>query len=108
MLVDDKLQDFAWITPGRLIYSRSVEDNSDYYSADLWDLKVDSITAVPQGKPRRLTDWSGFWVSGLSATSDGKHLAFLRGTSHESAFVGDLCGQYKRHGEGASVNHRRL
>ena len=90
MLVDDKLLDFAWVSPGRLILSRSVEDNSDYHSADLWDLKVDSSTGVPEGKPRRRTDWSGFSVWGLTATADGKHLVFLRGTSHESAFVGDL------------------
>src|SRR5262249_7745335 len=50
----------------------------------------------PLGKPRRLTDWSGFWISGLTATADGKHLAFVRGTSHASVFVGDLAGNGSR------------
>jgi Tol biopolymer transport system component len=62
----------------------------------LWELRVDDKNGAPKGKPRRLTDWSGFWVFNLSATADGKHLAFLRGTSHASVFVGDLASNGTR------------
>ncbi len=90
ILSDELLVDFAWISPGRLIYSRLPEGSTDDNSNNLWDLKVESSTGRPQGRPRRLTDWSGFWVAGLSATADGKHLAFQRGTNHQSVFVGEL------------------
>ncbi len=87
---------FAWVSPGRLIFTRYVSGVGDYYSDDLWDLAVDGDSGIPKGEPHRLTGWSGFWVKSLSATSDGKHLEFLRGTSHESVFVGDLATDGKR------------
>jgi Tol biopolymer transport system component/predicted Ser/Thr protein kinase len=89
ILTDDQMGDFSWISPGRLVYSRSAQEVA-VQTVNLWELKVDDRGATPQGKPRRLTDWSGFFVYGFTATADGKHLAFVRGTSHESVFVGDL------------------
>ena len=104
ILSDDKLEEFAWVPPGRLIYSRNVEGYSTDYTADnLWDLRVDARTGTPQGKARRLTDWSGFSVAHLFATADGKHLSFLRSTRHGSVFVGDLAKNEDR-----LVNPRRL
>jgi len=87
---DDELMDFTWTAPGRLIYTRHIESSTDEYSANLWDLKADAENGAAQGKPHRLTNWSGFRVGGLSATADGKHLEFLRGADHEAVFVGDL------------------
>jgi eukaryotic-like serine/threonine-protein kinase len=80
---------FIWIPPGRFIYRRRVPD-STFDSENLWDLRVDSRTGVPKGLPRRLTEWSGFSVYGLSATADGKQLAYLRGNTHWRVLVGDL------------------
>ncbi len=100
---DAGLVDFTWTSSGRLIYSRYIEGSTDYYSANLWDLTVDVKNGLPQGKPHRLTDWSGFGIEGLSATADGKHLEFLRGASHEAVFVGDLANNGTR-----AVNVRRL
>jgi eukaryotic-like serine/threonine-protein kinase len=102
MLTDDQMSDFNWISPGRLVYSHRVPE-STVQTYDLWELKVDDKNGTPQGKPRRLTDWSGFWVVRMSATADGKHLAFLRGTSHASVFVGDLASNGTR-----LVNPHRL
>lgn len=90
-IVSDKnLEDFAWVSPDRLVYSRNDESYASGYSAgNLWDLAVDD-SGTPRSKPRKLTDWSGFWLIELHATADGKHLEFLRGTSHGSVFVGEL------------------
>jgi len=95
MLSDDQMDDFNWISPGRLVYSRWVRE-ATVQTYNLWELKVDDKNGAPQGKPRRLTDWSGFFVYGFSATTDGKHLAFVRGTSHASVFVGDLANNGTR------------
>jgi hypothetical protein len=62
----------------------------------LWELKIDDKSGVPKGKPHRLTDWSGFWIGGSSATADGTHLALERGNSHGSVFVGELADKGDR------------
>ena len=99
---DNHLSAFTWTPSGRFIYSRNIEFGSAQ-SDNLWELKVDGKNGRPQGKGRLLTDWSGFAVYSLSATADGKQLAFLRGTDHSSVFVGDLANK-----EGRLVNPRRL
>jgi DNA-binding winged helix-turn-helix (wHTH) protein/Tol biopolymer transport system component len=91
ILSDDKLRDFAWIAPDRLIYSRNLQDYSSDFEADnLSELKVDAESGVPRGQPHQFTDWSGFEVNNLSATSDGKHLGLIRSTHHGSVFVEDI------------------
>ena len=95
ILTDDQLGDFNWILPGRLVYARWVR-SAIVTTYNLWELKVNGKNGAPEGKPRRLTDWSGFWVFNLSAMADGKHVAFLRGTSHASVFVGDLASNGTR------------
>jgi serine/threonine protein kinase/Tol biopolymer transport system component len=89
ILQDNALSGLAWITPGRLIYSRSTQRGAAR-AGDLWDLSVDEEHGVPHGKSSRLTDWSGYSIHNLSATADGKRVAFLRSTHHASALVGDL------------------
>jgi eukaryotic-like serine/threonine-protein kinase len=86
---DEGIDDFAWIPPGRLVYSRTEREATDPTS-NLWELKVDDKNGNPQGQPRRLSNWSGFLVEAFSATADGKHLAFRRSVLHQSVFVGDL------------------
>jgi len=104
ILSDDKLQEFTWISPSKLVYSRNVENySSDYQAYNLWELNVDSESGVPQGKPRQITDWSGFAVDSLHASSDGKHLSFIRSVHHGSVFVGDLGTNGRR-----VLNPRRL
>jgi hypothetical protein len=94
ILMDDEMAGFSWISPRRFVHARWAGEAA-VEATNLWELTVDK-NGAPQGKSRRLTDWSGFLVYGLSATSDGKHLAFLRGTSHASVFVGDLASNGTR------------
>ena len=91
ILRDNALSSLAWIAPGRLIYSRSTQ-RGGARTGDLWELGVNENNGIPHGKSRRLTDWSGYSVHHLSATADGKHLAFLRSVHHASTLVGDLAG----------------
>jgi Tol biopolymer transport system component len=95
ILADDQMADFSWISTGRFVYSRWARE-PNLQNFNLWELKVDDRDGVPQGKPRRLTDWSGSQIFNLSATADGKQLAFLRGTMHLSVFVGDLASKGTR------------
>ncbi len=102
ILLDTHLRAFTWTPSGRFIYARNTEPGSSD-SDNLWELKVDGKNGTPQGKARQLTDWSGFFIYSFSATADGKQLAFLRGNSHASVFVGDLADK-----EGRLANTRRL
>src|SRR5262245_54659237 len=93
----------AWISPGRFIYSRGVED-SPMLASNRWDLKVDDQAGASRGKPCRLTDWSGFMVWKMSATADGKHLAHLRGTYYQPIFAAELAEV----GQRAAVRPERI
>jgi serine/threonine protein kinase/Tol biopolymer transport system component len=103
ILLDNHLRAFTWTPSGRFIYSRNSETGSAQ-SDNLWELKLDAKSGIPQGKSRQLTDWSGFSVHSFSVTSDGRQLAFLRGNDHASVFVGDLIPGK----ESALANFRRL
>jgi serine/threonine protein kinase/Tol biopolymer transport system component len=102
VLLDNHLSAFTWTPSGRFIYSRNTERGSSE-SDNLWELQVNAVNGTPQGKARQLTDWSGFSVYSFSATADAKQLAFLRGNSHASVFVGDLSSNKTR-----LQNSRRL
>jgi eukaryotic-like serine/threonine-protein kinase len=77
---NDHMEDFRWIPPGRVVFTDG---------GNLWEIKVDP-DGVAKGNPVQLTDWSGFNVDSLSATSDGKHLALIRSSSHTAVLAGDL------------------
>jgi serine/threonine protein kinase/Tol biopolymer transport system component len=84
--------DFAWLPDGRLIYQAvdripgplSVLDAAPGLAVSLglpcnfWALLLDLHSGKPLGKPQRLTSWTGFCSSGINASADGKHVAFLR------------------------------
>jgi len=91
ILQASRIIDAEWLAGGRLIYaSWSVVSNT--LTGNLWELKVAEATGAPRGHPRQLLDTPGFYVMGLSTTTDRKHLAFLRGTNHISIFAADLAG----------------
>jgi Tol biopolymer transport system component len=80
--------DLCWLPDGRLIYS--VAGPEPPYDSNLWEIRIEGHNGRPIGKPKRLTNWAGSYLAGLSNTADGKHLTFLRQTSHEDIYVGDL------------------
>jgi len=85
---DLRLDSFAWTVPGRLIYSRTT-DPGGTDSDKLFEVTVDE-NGVPRGQPRTLTDWSGFAAYNFSITSDGRHMAFLRGGAHIKMYVAEM------------------
>jgi Tol biopolymer transport system component/DNA-binding winged helix-turn-helix (wHTH) protein len=78
-----------WLSDGRLIYSQP-EPPPNQNDDNLWGIRVDPRTGAPAGNLRRITNWvdSHFW--GLSATADGKRLAFLKGNPQSDVYVGEL------------------
>ena len=83
------LRGFIYMPGNRILYSlRQTAPEPD--DANLWEISVDPATGKPDGQPRRLTDWSGFSFTMLSASADGKELAFLNAHDQSDVMVGDL------------------
>src|SRR5260370_34830312 len=58
--------------------------------------RIGARTRQAVRRPRRITNWAGFTLSGLSITADGKRLAFLKGTSQADVYIGELEGNGTR------------
>ena len=54
------------------------------------EIRIDPQTGQPRGKPKRLTDRSGFVFSTLSATADGKQLTFINDHEQSDVYVAEL------------------
>jgi DNA-binding winged helix-turn-helix (wHTH) protein/Tol biopolymer transport system component len=72
---------FCWLPGGRIIYS------SD---EDLWQIGIDDHAGAPIGKAKRITQWAGSELWGLSATTDGKRLIFQRETERGQVYLAQL------------------
>jgi hypothetical protein len=64
-----------WLPDGRLIYGLAETTNFD--NSNYWAVPLDPPSGRPLGPPHRLTNWAGFGLDQISATSDGRRLAFL-------------------------------
>ena len=81
--------EFRWIPDGRIIYTRpeAAPNNRD---ANLWAVKVDPKTGMPQSRPRQITSLPGFGMGNLSASSDGKKLTFQKSSQRNDVYIGRL------------------
>jgi serine/threonine protein kinase len=89
---------FTWLPDGRLIYqvadpgsgpeaTKSAQDTCNF-----WTLQLDAHTGKALGKPRQLTNWTGFCSTTANATADGKRLTFFRTATDWTVYVADLEG----------------
>jgi len=75
----------------RLVFVRG-EPIPRHRDQNLWEIDVDAETGEAVGEPRRLTDWTDFSFSRLSATRDGRQLAFLNKRHQSDVYVGEIEG----------------
>jgi dipeptidyl aminopeptidase/acylaminoacyl peptidase len=85
-----RVNDFFWLADGRLIYSVAEPESFSGSACNFWEVRLDGQTGKAMEKPRQLTNWSGFCMSGMSETSDGKRLAFLKWAGKQTSFLADL------------------
>jgi DNA-binding winged helix-turn-helix (wHTH) protein/Tol biopolymer transport system component len=78
-----------WLPDGRIVFAFA-EPNFDYRDFNLWEIKVDAQSGKAIGHPERLTNWPGFSLQGVTGSSDGKRLAFLRNWFHTVTTIGDI------------------
>lgn len=72
----------------RLVFAR--DEPAPRRDRNLWQLAIDPGSGEPRGEPRRLTDWVGLEIKGLSATADGATLVFRDDHNQTDVLVGEL------------------
>src|SRR5208283_3975904 len=87
--VGDRLRDYVWLPDGRMVYTLA-EASPNVETCNLWEIRADTHTGQSSGVPRRLTNWVGFCVENLSATADGKQIAFQQWAGRSSVYVADV------------------
>jgi Tol biopolymer transport system component len=90
-----KIQDFAYLTHGNIIYSRYTGTVGDAAS-DLWEIATDKGTGQNVGTPLRLTSWPRVNTLSLSSTADGLHLVALETISESQVYVAELADRGTR------------
>ncbi|MGA7292394.1 MAG: hypothetical protein WBW85_07650 [Terriglobales bacterium] len=89
LVSNPRLVDFAWGQAGRLVYAvRELPPN--HADSNLWELHYDEQTGAPEGSPRRLTDWTGFFFDDPQLTADGSRFVFLNRRSQSDVYLGEL------------------
>jgi Tol biopolymer transport system component/predicted Ser/Thr protein kinase len=89
LLTNFLLHDFYWLPDGRVVYSLGENRATASDNCNLWEVRVNAATGAPVEQPRRLTNWAGFNLDHLSATSDGK-VVFQKSTTHFNVYIGEL------------------
>ncbi len=102
LLSDPRLRGYCVSRGGRLIYAlaKAASRESD---VNLWESRFDCWAAEARGRARRLTNWSGSNVYGLSTSQDGRRVCFLKGPYQADAYVAEL-----QEGGASLQNARRL
>ena len=84
-----QIRDFSWLPDGRVIYSMD-EPGAIGTTCNFWVMRLDLYTGEIVEKPKRVTNWSGFCMAGMTATGDSKRLVFLGWGSRTTSYVADL------------------
>ena len=88
MFSSTALQSFCWTADGELFLAlRELAPNQS--DANLWEAKVEPNGKL-QSAAKQITRWVGFSFWDLSATADGRRLAFVKSGSQADVYVGKL------------------
>ena len=79
----------AWLSNTRLVYAQQ-EPAPPYRDFNLWAVDIGRRLGDRPCAPTRLTQWSGFLIRWLSATSDGKRLALLKDETQNNVDIARL------------------
>jgi Tol biopolymer transport system component/DNA-binding winged helix-turn-helix (wHTH) protein len=101
VLSDPEMIDFWLGQDGRLIYSRS-EPPPNQKDSNLWEIRIDPDSAKQSAEAKRITNWAGFSFRGLTGTTDGNRLAFMKASVEFDVYVGQL----ERNGAGLKTPRR--
>src|SRR5262249_19720205 len=83
-------RDSLWLPDGRFLYS--AEEPGSFFGAacNFWTVRVDAISGRAVETSTQLTKWSESCMGSMSATADGKRLAYLKWAGHLTSYMADL------------------
>lgn len=85
---DAALRNFAWLTTSRIILDRWEEPDRPF--SNLWQVDINPKDLRAHGSPRRLTNWAGFAMGGVSASKDGQRVVVTKELDQSDIFAGEL------------------
>jgi len=88
-LCSSQAQSSWWLPDNRVIFAFS-EPSLDNHDFNLWEIRVDPRSGKAASQQARLTDWTGFCLQGVTASVDGKRVAFLRDWFQTNIAIGDI------------------
>ncbi len=86
LVAEPGLRSFCAVSDGTIIYSR-LDSARNLNDTNLWRMRIDSQTGEVTQPPKQLTQWSGYSLSSLSVTTDGKRLAAEKGFTHLASYA---------------------
>ena len=81
-----------WSPDWRLVFAarQAAGSPSGHESYSLWEVPVKPATGEAAGKPERLAQWNDFAPHGLTISSDGKRLSFMKQRQWQDVYLGEL------------------
>jgi Tol biopolymer transport system component/DNA-binding winged helix-turn-helix (wHTH) protein len=97
VLADFGLTGAVVLSGGRLAFCH-VKGSLGRGEPGLWETKTDLRTGAAAGKPTLLKNWLGETgiISSLTASADGKRIAFIRSVEESDVYVGELSNKGKQ------------
>jgi len=81
-----------WSPDGNLMFSVAENYETPQVTYSLWQMAVDSIKGEPSRAPQPLLPLADFDLGDLTASVDGKSLAFTKSRSSSDVYIGELSG----------------
>jgi eukaryotic-like serine/threonine-protein kinase len=82
--------DVLLLPDGHLIYSDTLHSARFDAPANYWIEPFDTASGELTGRPRRLTQAAGFWLSGATVTADGRSMSFMQTRRESTAYVAEM------------------
>jgi Tol biopolymer transport system component/predicted Ser/Thr protein kinase len=89
-VADPLLSSYCWMPQGYVLYARTEKPAGLGNNGNLWKVPISLGTGKAEGVPKRLTNWVGFLIDGLAASTNGKRLTLKKVTDEIQVYVGEL------------------
>jgi hypothetical protein len=79
----------TWLPDGRIVFSLN-ELAPHQFDGNIWTINVDPHTGRTRGKLERVTNWTGFEISGFSSSADGRRVSFSKLHSQDVVKISEI------------------
>jgi serine/threonine protein kinase len=80
------LRGVTWLGDRRLLFAQA-EPPPRIAEWNLWEVQLDARTGAAVNRPRQVTHWTNFWIFGLSSSTNGGRVCFLKQESQTDVYL---------------------